>query len=784
MAQPTKASRSVENLEAEVLTPIAQAWASRIKAAEEAKSGFQVIADKCDQFFRGDTRFMWEDSFRGKYLPGLSSPSLHFTLNKAFELVAIFGPTLFWQYPGRQVKSHRGLDPVAVAAALGIPEDDPAVQSLVQEDQSRMATAKVRNAVSEIYLNWSQSQQPPNGLHREGELCITEALVKGRGCGWTQDYAFPGSSNRFTGTFYDSVDNLLIDPDCTDPELRTATWIARKHCTPVWEVERVFELPRGTLKDYAMKKSGEASSRSDRDHGQQNTNDLVVWYEIWSRGGIGSRMRESEHNTGETIDRVVGDFTYLCLVPSAPMIVSATAKEVFRASESRMRELFAWRTANYGSQWEIWRDGQWPVSLLDLYPVPNSAWPLAPMAPGMGELIAMSVLMVAYCESAWENRKQLIAVANNASDTIRAALKSSNATEIVDISKLAGEKSVRDVVSILERPATKNDLLNAIQMLSESFDKRTGLSEILYAMSSRQIRVAADAHTRQENASIRPEQMARKVAAWMSRVAANELSLAADVVRSESLIPLLGPIGAAMWKQFVESADTQSIMREMSCLVEATDVMRPNREKSLANLQALSQYVLPPFQKYAEATGNSKPLNGFLQSVAEAMDHDASEWNMGPWQPPADPAAQEMAQQQAQGEMALTAADVELKKAQAVSHIATAGQKGAEPEIKQMQFRLDAAKKMSDMQISQAAAEQKMQQQSDLHGLKVNETQVSHQQLLSNREADHVQSLLHAEESHDQDLQHTNEDHKVDLKIKAAQARVAAKSEPSAESTK
>lgn len=766
--------KSAKNLEAEVLRPIAQAWASRINAAHESKRRFQEIADKCDQFFRGETRFMWEDAFRSKHLPGIAKPSIMFTLNKAFELVAIFGPTLFWQYPGRQVSTHRGVDPLAVAAALGIPEDDPLVAEIARESNDRIAIARVRNAVAEIYLNWSQSQQPPNGLHREGELCITEGLVKGRACGWTQDYSFPGSDEKFTGSFYDSVDNFFIDPDCTDPELRTATWIARKHCTPAWELERTFDLPKDTLRGYAETQSEEASSRSSRDTGNQNTNDLVIWYEIWSRGGIGSKMRDSESNAGESIDRAVGDFVYLCLVPSAPMIISAQPNQVFRANQQKMRELFSWRTANYGSPWEIWRDGQWPVCLLDFYPVPNSAWPLAPMAPGLGELIAMSVLMVAYCESAWEGRKQLIAVANNAADAIRVALKSCNATEIVDVNKLAGEKSIRDVVSILERPSTKNDILNAIQLLAESFDKRTGLSEILYAMSSRQIRVAADANTRQENASIRPEQMARKVAAWMSRLAANELSLAADVVSARSLTPLLGPIGAAMWRQHIETVDTQSLMREMICLVEATDVMRPNREKSLANLQALSQYVLPPFQRYAEATGDSRPLNGFLQSIAEAMDHDASDWNMGPWQPQPDPAAQQMAQQQGQLEMQNLAADTQLKQAQAAAQVATVEKSREEPLLKRMEFQVDSARKLSDMQIKQAESVQKLRMQQAGHTASLLQNEESHSQGMSHREADHVQSMIHSEEDHEQSLQQEKEDHQVNMKLRKAESAEAA----------
>lgn len=783
--------RSARDMQDKILAPLVTQWESRISAAQKEKMGFAAVARQCDKFFRGDTRFMWENEFRDEFMPGLQAPGIQITLAKAFELVAIFGPTLFWQYPTRLVSSQKGVEPEAIRELFGEAFDD-----LLQSDEQRHKTAKVRNSLFQMYLNWSQAQQPVHGLAREAELCITEALVKGRGCAWTQDYVFPGSDDTFTGTFYDSVDNLLIDPDCTDPELRTATWIARHHKTPVWEVERLFGLDKGSLRSHANQTSGEAQSRASSDSGKQNTNDMIEWWEIWSRGGVGTLMRDSDREIGDAIDQVVGDFTYCCVAKGVPYFLNATGKQMFRAKPDEIANMFHWRTANFGSKWEAWRDGQWPVTLLDFYPVPNSAWPLAPMAPGLGELIAMNVLLTSYVEVSWENRKQIIAVMENAAEDIRNAVQSTRTTEYVKLNPVTNQ-SVKDLVQILQRPPANTDILKALDMLSQSFDKRTGLSEILYSISSHQIRVAADANNRQENASIRPEKMAQSVAAWMSRIASNEISLASRLVKAESLNHLLGPVGAPLWKMFVETADSNALMREMICTVEASDMMRPNREKNMMDLQSLSQYMLPVYQKYAEATGDSRPLNGFLQAIGEAMDRDIGEWEMGPWQPQPDPQAQQMAMQQAALEMQNVQADTTLKQSQAAAQMATAQTKQSEPMMKQLEFQLNQQQAQAQLQMKameaqqklalrQAEAQQKLAQKAAEHQMSLVHKETDHMQTAEQRAADHLQSIIQdgtiheqdleqTEEVHDQSLTHQDEENAVKLKLMQAEAALRKK---------
>ena len=80
------------------------------------------MAEQCNAFFSGSVGFMWEPQFRQKFMGGNISPKFKITLQKAFELVALFGPVLYWKNPVRTIKPRRQFEftPESFGAA-----DDP-----------------------------------------------------------------------------------------------------------------------------------------------------------------------------------------------------------------------------------------------------------------------------------------------------------------------------------------------------------------------------------------------------------------------------------------------------------------------------------------------------------------------------------------------------------------------------------------------------------------------------------------------------------------------------------
>lgn len=694
------------------LKPVVADWVSRIEHAHKTKQPFKEIADQCMGFFSRACGFMWDQSFRSKYLGNIDAPQFKVTVAKAFELVAIFGPMLYWRYPSRNIRAIKttpNIPPEYFQMKFG--ETGEAIyQQMMQANQAEELESDIRNQLLGNYLDYSQREQPGGGLAKHSEMAITEALVKGRGCLWAESYKYPGSQREITGCFYDSVDNLFIDPDAECPLLSDAKWIARKHVNHYWEVERRFGYPKDYLKHKAHLESGESQatrngvwSRIDRQTG--DTNDLMVWYEIWSKGGAVSRNKKEDPEFGGTLDEIVGDYAYICVSNGLDHPLNATSRRVSMAYDDEVREMFSWPVPYYV-------DDKWPVALLDFYHQPNSPWPIAPMAPGLGELVCLNILSSSFVEQAYENRKIVIGVVEEAAAKLEEALKSSDNPVIVRLKSSLGH-TIDKMVQFLQRPPMNKDLIAAIDYMSMMFDKRTGLSEVLYAMNPGgvQSRSSRDAASKEEKASIRPQKMSKDVAKWQCIAGDLEKLCAYFTLTGEDVKPLVGRVGGQLWEQLITSVDPETIARETRCEVDAKDHEKPNRERELANLTNMSGYVLPEMSKHADVTGDTRPMNAFLKRMGESMEMSVEDMLMGPRQPPEgeDP-AQQLEFQKMQGEVEKTQYEVEGKKLDNIGkRLELEGNVDIEKE--QMKMHLEAQKAAQQMQAAQAKSVEDLEAQ-------------------------------------------------------------------------
>lgn len=709
-----------EGQERELLRPLVNQWLEKIAVSRKSvhRETFNNVADQCRQFFSGAPGFMWDDKYKKQFMGGgIAAPKFKVTLNKAFELVAIFGPYLFWQYPHRHVQS---FEPVELTPELfGDPNDEYVQQvfgQIMAEEAADRARGRVRNSLMERYLNYSQREQP-GGLACHAELAITEALITGRGCLWVQGVDFAGSGRQLTGCFFDSVDNLHVDPDCTDPTLRSAKWIAREHWTATWELERMMGLPRGSIK----KAQGEthnsvAVNNGDDSHNERangRTNDMVRWFEVWSKNGVGSRMRFSgdsldfrmNNELHEAFDKVVGDYAYLCVTEGVPWPLNLPGPRLAEMSNEEIADRLEWRAANYGPKFPTYTDERWPVACLDFYKNPQSAWPIAPLSPGLGELTVMNILASAIAEQGYENRKLIIAYLEEHAKTVKAAITSNESPCLVPIGSTAQQR-VDDIIQYLKRPEMNTDILKAFDYLAVQFDKRTGLSEFMYAMNAGGVasRTARDVAAKEEKASIRPEKMSNDVGAWMTEASRLEKFLAGWTVTGEDVRPLLGRFGARLWDDLIANEDPELIVREMTATVEASDIRKPNKERLAANVQQMLQSVMPVYQQYAADTGDTRPLNEFLNTFGEAIEQDVSGWALGEWRP--EPSEEQ--QQAAQMEMAKQEAEVQKRQLEVEIKSLDMQRSIAEAQREAQQGNFDAAGKQLEFLFSTAKHEQDM----------------------------------------------------------------------------
>ncbi len=182
---------------------------------------------------------------------------------------------------------------------LELPQEafpDPQMyQVLMQQAAQEAAQDKLVSHLAQSWLNYTPREMPGGGLEAHNEMAVLDAMLKGAGCLWPAPYSMPGSARTLTGCFRKPPEDLIIDPDCKT--IQEATWISLRHQEAHWKVERRFQLPPGSLKNKATLESSwhyaELNSKEDQATGDRRsgkTNDQVVWYEVWSKLGTGSRM--------------------------------------------------------------------------------------------------------------------------------------------------------------------------------------------------------------------------------------------------------------------------------------------------------------------------------------------------------------------------------------------------------------------------------------------------------------------------------------------------------------
>lgn len=620
------------------LEKLTSVWLNRIEQARKAREPFRQTADICRNFYQGTCGFMWDDSFRNKFFSNLPAPQFKMTIAKAFELVSVFGPSLYWDYPGISARPYARLD--IQPEALGDPSD-PATMQRYQEFMMRYEMNRNRNktrcSLMEQYLSYAQREQPHGGLIAESQLAITEALITGRGCLWTENYQFPGSDRVLTRSVFDSCLRLFIDPQCTKPNLSDCGWIARQHIDNYWDVERKFNLPSGSLAKYSRNvgiSGADANevSQGGRDeyHPVKNstyaTSNKIIWYEVFSKVGVGTRLEEFDTNLHEAFEATVGDFAYVAVAKGIPFPLNFPPSTV-EMGDDEIRRALDWPVP-------VYRDSRWPVSLLDFYEAASGPWPLAPIGMGLGELIFLNVMMSCLCDRVYQNSRNIWAVLKEAGDDIISKLKSNEFNIIVELNGMA-HQNIKELVTMLEAPAVNYDVIKMIEYVSQSFDKRTGLTEALYGLNvgGKVARTAADINFKEAATSIRPDWMARKVEAWQTSRANVERIYAGWNVRGSDLIPLFGPEGAQLWDELIAMEDPEVYVREMAMTIEANSIRKPNKFRDNENLTRIAQYLLPQLNQIA-AMGNPGPLNAFIRSMGDAMEQDVTEWLIPQTAPP------------------------------------------------------------------------------------------------------------------------------------------------------
>jgi hypothetical protein len=605
-------------------------WVKKIQMAlEEKKKGFGDFAEEAMKFFTGPYDFLYglkESNQSGDFVYAgtkeMPRPSFCMTLNKVAEAVQIFGPVLYHRNPVRTVTPRK--QPELPPEIFG-DMNDPMVQAqqmavMMQMQQSQSADA-ARGALLAHYLNWTPTALD---LKKQARRGIDECIIKGMGVCWTEPYKPEGAPWKMVGSFYDTVDNLVIDPDLES--LEDAKWIARRCVHPAWQVEMEYGLAPGSLKgnhesrEHQSALAAKGDLTSARAYGRSN--DLIAYWKIYSKMGLGGMLSGVAPEVMEL--EKFGPFVYLVVCDGYPYPLNLP--EQTWGNDELMAQAVQWETP-------YWADGAWPMTPLIFHEVPRKVWPMSHMRPAMGELKFLNWAYSFIASKIGVACRDFIVCKKSLGEELKRTLLSGADYELMEMPEVQG--SISDAVQFLQHPNFNGDIWKVIEAIEANFEKRVGLTELMYGQTAVQMRSASEAQVKADQLRVRPDDMANKVEDWMTDLARKEALAARWHLEPQDVMPVLGQTGAQMWQALVTPTDPSVLLNQLEYRIEAGSAKKPNKERHIQEADNAMTTLFTPLFQYGMQTGDVRPVNAILEDWAKAHDLDPAKYMISP--PPLPP---------------------------------------------------------------------------------------------------------------------------------------------------
>lgn len=617
------------------LRPLTSTWLAKIKLGLiKKRDTFQIDADYAMKFFSGPYDFLYnqDGAKANKYFQitdteEFKAPGFKMTHNRVAELVQIFGPALYHRNPVRTVNPRK--PPMMPPQLFGDP-NNPFVQQqyqqMMQQEGQARTVDEARATLLSTYLNYTPTALD---LKTESRWSIDEAIIKGMGILWTELYTPAGSQMKMVGSFFGTVDDLVIDPDVES--LRDAKWIAKRCTHPHWEVEDEYGLPRDSLKKAAGAESStsQAAVLVDPDgvtaRKRGDTNDLVTYWKIWSKQGMGGQLKGLIENLRAPLE-TYGNYCYMVVCHDVPYLLNLPDEKLAVATDDEVKQAVQWPTP-------FWADDSWPFTPIAFHWVPRQVWPMSHMKPAMGELMFLNWAYSLLASKVRIACRDFIAIAKSSAQELKDMIKSGADYTIIEIEALHG--SIDKVVQFLQHPGFNPEIKNTIEMVKEAFEQRTGLTELAYGLSGTQMRSAKEADVKGAQISVRPDDMANRVEDAMAEVARKEALAARWHLTGQDVQPVVGQMGAYFWDMMVTASDPTEIIHSLEYRIEAGSARKPNRDKEVADMTQAMQNLFPMWMEYAKGTGNVNPVNALVSQWAKANEWDATPFLLPPMMPPA-----------------------------------------------------------------------------------------------------------------------------------------------------
>lgn len=617
-----------------LLAPIVSAWLKKISLAWDFKQEeFGRDAEICTQFFDGPYDFMY-GLRRGTNGAGFTftgntddfpRPTFAMTVNKVAEMVQLFGPTLYSRNPIRKVNPRKVPE---IPSGAFAPFDPNVFGQLFQQfssiNEKQRAIDEARATLLQEYLNFTPDAM---NLKDHSRRAIDEALIKGMGVLWTRPFVSPSTGKKFIGSFYDTVDNLVIDPDMET--ISEAGWIAKRCVHPVWQVEKDFGLNPGTLSGHmeSYNQQGNVSSEGgimDYKRKQGKTNDLLVYWKVYSKVGAGGRLSGVAQEMMEPLE-AYGDYAYLAVCDKVDYPLNLPPDIQNTADDNEIRRRLEWDTP-------FWADDSWPFTPIIFHERPRKVWPMSHLKPGLGELKFINWVYSFVASKIRVSCRDFLAMKKSLGEEIKSTILHGNDYELLEIDETHG--TVGEVVQFLQHPNFNSDIWRVLEAVEKNFEKRVGLTELVYGETAASYRSASEAQVKSDQTRIRPDDMYNKVEDSMTDVAKKEALASRWHITGKDVVHIMGKPIAFLWDQIIVSSDPADICHNLEYRIAAGSARKPNKQREADNMSQAMQNLFPNLWSYAAGTGDYGPVNSLLEDWAKSLDLDITKYLIKPPPPP------------------------------------------------------------------------------------------------------------------------------------------------------
>lgn len=644
------------------LRAISTSWLAKLKQAQKHKRPFTDDAIEAMNFFDGQSNWFWKD---GVDYSRMAPPSFRMQVNRVFEAVKLFGSVIYHRNPVRNVTAKKfpivdpqtlGISPQGPPDPMtGIPQTDPAMEQFMQISTQVGNAEQARRTIAESiqsYLNYTPNEL---NLKENSRRVVDEAIIKGMGVWWTELITLEkdeqGGQYGIVGSFYDSCDNLLLDPDADEQE--DCLWSARRCVHPIKDVAAKYGIDekdlKGHMESYAASLDNEHGFRDKKKKGK--TNDLIVYYKIYSKTGFGHTLKGFPKEFQELFDGL-GSNCYVVVAEGVDFPLNAPKEIALEQPDQTGLPNSLFTRTRWPIPFHMEAANGWPWTALQFHRKPGYVWPISHIKPGISELRFINWAMSFLATRVMTSCKTTVGVAKAAGEDIKDQLlkHEESGFNLVELSETLG-RSVDDLVSVFQMPEVNPEIYKIVDAVSMQFDKATGLTELAYGMTRNQYRSAAEAQVKAEAISVRPDDMANCLEDAMSMVSRKEAMAARWLLQPEDVAPIIGPLGAELWGKSIMQMDVHTVAREFDYRVEAGSARKPNKASEVEKMQMAVQTLAPVLQGLIPM-GMTGPINALLGDWAKSLDIDPEPYMIPPPPPPPPPMAPEPSASEATGEPA------------------------------------------------------------------------------------------------------------------------------------